>query len=101
LHGLDLGEPAEEDEAPLRWQRAAVPAGLDVLAQPQALLVAGQVLDLVGDRPAVDVAQPGDDVGERRAGNVAAEDVRGDAAHELRRQPETALVEALVTVRRG
>ncbi len=46
------------------WRKAP---GLDVLAQPHALAVRGDVLDLVGDRAAVGLAQVRQRVGERRA----------------------------------
>ena len=44
--------------SPPRRQRLAVPLGLDHLAQPHALLVRGEVLELVGDRAAVGLAHP-------------------------------------------
>ena len=61
-------------------RRLAVAARLDRLAQPDALLVVGDVLDLVGDRAAVDLAQPRVRVGERlRRRRRAAEAVPGCA----------------------
>ncbi len=47
-----------------------IAARLDRLAQPHALLVVGQVLELVGDRAAVRLGERGQDVGERLAGDV-------------------------------
>ena len=53
LHPLDLAEPREQRDALVVGERPAVAARLDRLAQPDALLVIGDVLDLVGDRAAV------------------------------------------------
>ena len=53
LEALDLGEPPEQPFLLLGAQRAVVPAGLDRLAQPDALFVVGDVLDLVRARPGV------------------------------------------------
>ena len=56
LEPLHLGEPREQRTLLVLAERRAVTAGLDRLAQPDALLVVGDVLDLVGDRPAVGLA---------------------------------------------
>jgi hypothetical protein len=64
----------------------AVAAGLDRLPQPDALLVIGNVLDLVGDRAGVHLAQPRQSVGERVAAHVEAEERSGDPCLELRRE---------------
>ena len=63
-----------------------VAARLDHRPQPDALLVVGDVLDLVGARPAVDLAQLRQDLGQRLAGNVHAEDVGRDQGLQLGRQ---------------
>ena len=86
LHALDLGEPAEQAHLLLGAQRLPVATGLDRLAQPDALLVVGEVLDLVGDRAAVDLAQARIHVGERLALDVEPQERRGDARHERGRQ---------------
>ena len=68
LEALDLREPARG--ARMRSsarERLAVAARLDRLAQPDALFVVGDVLELVGDRAAVDLAQRGQRLGERLA----------------------------------
>ena len=46
-----LDQPREQRALLLGRERRAVPAGLDHLPQPHPLLVRGEVLDLVGDRP--------------------------------------------------
>ena len=67
LERLDA-QQAVEDVAPLVGrQRLRVGAGLDGLAQPEALAVAREVLDLVRDRPRVGLAQARQRVGERLA----------------------------------
>ncbi len=66
----------------------AVGAGLDHLAQPGALLVGGEVLELVGDRAAVGLAHPRQRLEQGLAGDADAQDRGGDARHQLRRQVE-------------
>ena len=63
-----------------------IAARLDHRPQPDALLVVGDVLDLVGARAAVDLAQLRQDVGERLARDVDPEDVGRDQSLQLRRQ---------------
>ena len=46
----------------------------------------GDVLDLVGDRPAVDLAQLGQDVGEALAVDTDSQHGGGDLLLELRRE---------------
>ena len=87
LEPFDLREPAQQVPALLGIEVDAEPAGLDGLAQPDALGVVGDVLDLVRDRPRVDVAQarqcleqvsPGTDKRSRRAGmRSCSSSVRG------------------------
>ncbi len=77
----------------LAGQRLAEGAGLDVLAQPHALAVGGDVLDLVGDRAAVGLAQVRKRVGERRPRHVHVEDLGRDLGLHLGRQPERLGVE--------
>ncbi len=74
---------------------------LDVLAQPHALAVRGDVLDLVGDRAAVGLAQVRQRVGERRAGHVHAQHPGRDLRHQLGRQAERLGVERRVALGLG
>ncbi len=67
LEALDLRQPLEEAAALFAAQRLPVAAGLDRMAEPDTLLVIRDVLDLVRDRPAVDLAEPRQDVGQRLA----------------------------------
>ena len=67
-------------------ERRAVAARLDRLPQPDALLMIGQVLELVRDRPAIGLGETGQHVGERAAGDGDAQDGGGDARLELGRQ---------------
>ncbi len=77
------GAPAGAASPPARAARGA--ARLDLVAQPQAPVVAGDVLDLVGDRARVGVAQVRQRVGEGLAGHGHAQYRRRDLAHQLRR----------------
>ena len=67
LERLHLRQALEQAPLLLGVERLAVGARLDRLAQPDALLVVGDVLDLVGDRAGVDLAQARERVGERLA----------------------------------
>ena len=87
LEPLDLGEPGQERLLLLHRQRLAVAAGLDGRAQPQPLLVARDVLDLVGQRPAVGLPQLGKCLGQRFGRHVEAQELGGDPRLELGRQP--------------
>jgi hypothetical protein len=80
LERVDLDQPAEQPLLLVGGQRLAERARLDALAQPDALAVRGDVLDLVGDRPAVGLAQVRQRVGQRRAGDVDAQDRRRGSA---------------------
>ena len=86
LHPLHLAEPLEQALLLIWRQRLAVLPRLDRLAQPDAELVLGDVLDLVGDRPAVGLAQARERVGERLGRDIEAEQVRRDLGLELGRQ---------------
>ena len=86
LHPLDLAQAAEERLLLLGGERLPVAARLDRLPQPDALLVVGEVLELVGDRAAVRLGELRQDVGERLAGNVHAQHRRGDPRLQLGRQ---------------
>ena len=65
LERVDLRQPPQQLALLLVRQRRAERAGLDLLAQPHALAVRGDVLDLVGDRAAVGLAQVRQRVGQR------------------------------------
>ena len=86
LHPLHLAQPAEERLLLLGGERLPVTARLDRLPQPHALLVVGEVLELVRDRAAVRLRELRQDVGERLAGNVHAQHGGGDLRLELGRQ---------------
>ena len=83
LERLHLGQALEQPSPCLRLRRLAVRARLDVLAQPDPLLVVRDVLDLVGDRAGVGLAQLRERVGEGLAGHGHSEDRSRDAAHQL------------------
>ena len=85
LERLDLGQPLEQPPPCVRVERLAVGPGLDVLAQPDALLVVRDVLDLVGDRAGVGLAQVRERVGEGLAGHGHAQHRRRDAGASARR----------------
>ena len=74
LEALDLGEPLEQLLLLLGAERPAVLARLDRLAKPDPALVVGDVLDLVGDRAGVGLAQDRQGVGERLRGHRQAEE---------------------------
>jgi hypothetical protein len=57
LEGVDLDEALEQRALLVVRERLAELARLDALAQPHPLAMARDVLDLVGDRPAVGLAQ--------------------------------------------
>ena len=67
LEALDLGEPGEKPVALLGRERKPVGARFDRLAEPDALLVVRDVLDLVGHRPAVGLLETRQRLGERVA----------------------------------
>ena len=94
LQPLDLAQPAEQPDALVARERAAVAARLDRLPQPDALFVVGEVLDLVRDRPRVRREEPRQRIGERLSLDVEAEERRRDAClqlgRELRDQPQVA-----------
>ena len=84
---LDLGE------------RLAVGAGLDHLAHPDPLLVRGDVLELVADRPAVGVAHPRQRLEQGFAGDADPQDRGGDPGHQLGGQVEVLGLQARVAFR--
>ena len=86
LHPLDLAETAEERSLLVGLERLAVAPRLDRLAQPHALLVVAEMLDLVRDRPAVGLGELRQHVGERLAGHMHPQDRCGDPRLQLGRQ---------------
>ena len=88
LEAEHLDQAVEQPLLLLGLERLAVPAGLDHVPQPHPLLVRGEVLDLVRDRPAVGLAHPGQDLEQRLALDADAEDLRRDLRHQLGGQVE-------------
>ena len=86
LHPLDLREAPEQGTALVRLERLAIAARLDRLPEPHALLVVGDVLDLVGDRARVRLLQLRQRVGEGLGGDVHPQHRRGDPRLELGRE---------------
>ena len=78
---VDRDQALEHAAALLVGERLAEGAALDPLPQPDALAVAGDVLDLVGQRAGVDLAQEGKRLGEVVTRDVDPQDLRRDAAH--------------------
>ena len=87
LEALDLGQACEQALLLFGAELAAVTTGLDRLAQPDSLLVVGDVLDLVGTRTRVGLLQLRQHLGERLARRVHAQQRRGDTGLQLRGQP--------------
>ena len=101
LERVDLRQPAQQRALLLVRQRGAERARLDLLAQPGALAVRRDVLDLVGDRPAVGLAQVREGVRERGARDVGAQDLGRDPGHQLRRQPDGLGIERRIALGLG
>ena len=74
LHSLHLAEAAEQRLLLFGGKLLPVPAGLDRLPEPDTLLVIREVLELVGDRAAVRLAELRQHVRERLALDVHAQD---------------------------
>ena len=103
LEALRLGEAVQERAPLLGIERLPEAPRLDRLAQPDALGMVGDVLDLVRDRARVDGLQLRQRVGQRLALDVETEDGGGDARLQLGRQrgDEPRLVECRVAHRLG
>ena len=103
LEALRLGEAVQERVPLLGIERLPEAARLDRLAQPDALGMVGDVLDLVRDRAGVDGLQLRQRVGQRLPLDVETEDGGGDARLQLGRQrgDEPRLVECRVAHRLG
>ena len=83
LERLGARQPLEQRALLVGAQRLAVLARLDHAAQPDALLVVGDVLELVGDRAAVGLDEMRQRLGQRLARHVEAERGRGDPGLQL------------------
>ncbi len=103
LEPLDLGEPREERLLLVGLKRLPIRPGLDRVAQPEPLLVAGDVLDLVGQGAAIRFAELRQRLGERLRRNVETQEACRDAGLELGGQPrlEPVGVERWITRRLG
>ena len=86
LERVHLDQAVQRVLAVLGRGRLGVAARLDHAAQPQALAVVGEVLDLVRDRPAVGLAQLREGGGEALARHLHAQQRGRDAGHDLGRQ---------------
>ncbi len=84
----DVDQPHQQAAFLVLGERLAVGAGLDHLAQPGALLVRGEVLELVGDRAAVGLAHAGQRLQQGLAGDADAQDRGRHPRHQLRGQVE-------------
>ena len=87
LEALDLGEPLEKGPLLVGAERLAVRARFDRVTQPEPLLVARDVLELVGQRAAVGLMQLGEGLGQGLGRDVQAEDARWDPGLQLGREP--------------
>src|SRR5262245_2918712 len=99
LQGFDHREAREQLLLAVRRERLAVLARLDHLPQPHALLMAGDMLDLVRHRAAVGRAQLWQRVGQRLTLHVDAQHVRRNARHDLRRESEASGIERRIAER--
>ena len=86
LEPFDLREPVQQCAALVRRELGAEAARLDGLPQPDALGVIGDVLDLVRDRPGVDLAQARERVEQCLSGHREPEQAGRDPRLQLRRQ---------------
>ncbi len=86
LEGLDLRESEEESPLLFGRERLAEATRLDRPPQPHALRVVRDVLDLVRDRPHVDLLQPGQGVEQRLAFAREPQEPRGNLLLDLGRQ---------------
>ena len=95
-----MREALEKLDLALRRLLDLVAPRLDVVAQPDALVRVGDVLDLVRDRRAVRLAEARQHVGQRVARNFHAQHARGNRALQRRRQAVRLRLERRVADRR-
>jgi hypothetical protein len=95
----DVDQAAEQALFLVVLERLAMGAGLDHLAQPGALLVRGEVLELVGDRAAVGLAHPRQHVEQGLARYADAQDRGRHTRHQLGRQVEALGLDRRVALR--
>ena len=86
LEGLDLREPKQERPSFVVRKRLAEATGLDRAPQPHALGVIRDVLDLVRDRPHVDLLEPRQRVEQRLAFARQPQEPRRNPRLDLGRQ---------------
>ena len=86
LEPLDLREPVQQRAALVRRELGAEAARLDRLPQPDALGVIRDVLDLVRDRPGVDLAQARERVEQCLSRHREPEQTGRDPRLQVRRQ---------------
>ena len=98
---LDRREPGQQLFLSLGRKGTAMLARLDHLAQPQALLMAADVLDFIRDRAAVRRAQRRQGVGQRLwgAGAIDAQHLGGNPRHDLGREAKPADIERRIARR--
>ena len=96
-----LHEPGEQGALLVHPERSAMRSRLDHLPQPHALLVRGEVLDLVGDRAAVRLAHPWQDIEQRLALDPACAESRRDLRHQLGGQIEVLGLDRGIALRLG
>ena len=96
VHG---GQTREQLLLAIGGKRPAMLAGFDHLPQPQALFVAADVFDLVGNGTAVCRAQRGQCVRECLTRHVDPQHLCRDPRHDLRRESEPADVERRIAGR--
>ena len=103
LEPLDASERLQQADALIGLQRLPVAARLDRLPEPDPLGVIRKVLDLVGHRAGVDLAQRRERFLQRLAGDVHAQQLCRDPRLQLRRQrrDQARLVERGIAERLG
>ena len=90
LERLDAHEALEQCDAVIGLHRSPMLARLDHAAEPDALGVRGDVLDLVGDRPGVRLTEVRERLRQRRARHVDPHELGRDLGHGLARSGRVA-----------
>ncbi len=93
LERLHLGEPLEQPLLVGGGHRLPIGAAFDLLAEPDALFVRGDVLDLVRHRAAVGGLKVRQRFGQRAPGYRDPQHLRRDGSHHLGGEAERAGVE--------